>query len=803
MRIALLCGGPSQERGISLNSARSVMDHLASSSIELLPLYVDEARQCYSLSPSQLYSNTPLDFDFKLHQESQPLSLPSLKLFLQQVDLVFSVIHGNFGEDGELQQWLEHWHIPFIGSGSRCCRQMFRKDRAAQCLQQHGFSVLPQYVVEDPSDPSHISSLSEFFHRYQLHRVVVKPCASGSSIGVQVANSLNEAIEAIAAGKEPLLVEPFQQGREFTVVLLENPLDGPIALMPTEIELRGEEGAIFDFRRKYLPTNQVFHHTPPRFSSQTIRMVRQQAEQLFRLFGMRDMARLDGWILEGEKVYFSDFNPLSGLEQNSFFFQQSAHMGMTHSEALVYVLKNAAQRYGFKAPELHREIRQHPNKRPVYVLFGNRNAERQVSLMSGINVWLKLQRSSHYHAIPLLWGPSGTVWHLPYEYTLYHTVEEIESKCQHSVAIEPKEEGDRSPTCSSTPFSFSLEELIATARHAHAFLFLALHGAEGENGTLQHLLELNDVPFNGSNAVVSALCMDKYKTGEKIRTLNDPDLTALPKYLLSHEELMRETPSGWQARWEKWCKEEGVSQWLIKPRDEGCSAGIAALHSPFDLIRYVQCVRAQTPLIPPGTFPGQEKPIEMPTLWSGDCLIEPYLAVDRLFINQDGLQVVSREGWVELTIGVLEEEGEYRAFSPSLTLAEHTILTLEEKFQGGTGINLTPPPSTLFSDEVILKIKRLSERAACCLGIENYCRLDLFFNRFSEKMVLIEANTLPALTPSTVLYHQAWAEDPPISPIAFLEHIITSRWKDKPSYYLHPLSNGRGIPTVHLSLSLG
>ena len=98
--------------------------------------------------------------------------------------------------------------------------------------------------------------------------------------------------------------------------------------------------------------------------------------------------------------------------------------------------------------------------------------------------------------------------------------------------------------------------------------------------------------------------------------------------------------------------------------------------------------------------------------------------------------------------------------NPSITIAEGAILSLEEKFQGGTGINLTPPPEEILSSSATGKIKRLVEKAAQALGIQNYARLDVFFNRLTEKMILIEANTLPGLTPSTVIYHQGLAEEP-------------------------------------------
>src|ERR1700735_5710707 len=147
MRIALICGGPSAERGISLNSARSVMDHLSPLGWEIAPYYCDMQKNFYRLSPSQLYSNTPSDFDYKLAHAAQPLSTEAFVKECRAADIVFPAIHGAFGEDGELQELLEKNKIPFVGSPSKACRLMFDKSRANSHLAQHGFDTLPHCVV--------------------------------------------------------------------------------------------------------------------------------------------------------------------------------------------------------------------------------------------------------------------------------------------------------------------------------------------------------------------------------------------------------------------------------------------------------------------------------------------------------------------------------------------------------------------------------------------------------------------------------------------------------------------------------
>lgn len=786
MKIALICGGPSLERGISLNSARSALDHLESDKIEIVPIYFDSKRKPYKISKAQLYSNTPSDFDFKLRQTAQPLTEKNLIGLLKRMDIAFPVMHGLFGEDGGIQSFLEKYSVPFVGSGSETCKKSFDKYIANEFIRNHGFFALPSAVLKIYRN-DHYQIIKKFFQEHQVRRAIVKPAGGGSSIGVFSVSTVDEALKKanLLFSKRMdtrVVIEPFAQGVEFTVIILENRFGLPVALTPTEIETDYTKHQIFDFRRKYLPTRQVIWHCPPRLEDKIIEKIQTQAEQLFALFKMRDFARFDGWVLSDKNIWFCDFNPISGMEQNSFLFQQASRVGMTHSDVLSHILNSACRHYQIRFPE---ENINFPEKRkPVNIIFGGNTSERQVSLMSGTNAWLKLRKSEKYEPRPFLLDLENNVWHLPYHLALNHTVEEITENCRNYNLAKERLGGfeQRARIRLGLPNNNNHKEFFEPRKsdlkkfvENSDFVFIALYGGDGENGNFQKFLSKNRVKFNGPEEKTSRLCMDKWATSQFIKNLNIKGINSIPGKIISTKEILRFKDSELKSFWRRTRKELFARTLIVKPRADGCSSGVVHLYSSNDLKKYLNFIVSQTPFIPKNSFRNQWNHIEMPPIMPEDLLFEKYIETDILRVKGNKLKHHRRTGWIETTIGVVEINNQMKVFNPSITIAESEILTVEEKFQGGTGVNVTPPPPTIVKTKILIKIKSLIEILAREIGIKGYSRIDAFINVNTGDVMIIEINTLPGLTPSTVFYHQALAEQPQIFPRELLEILIQNK----------------------------
>jgi hypothetical protein len=249
----------------------------------------------------------------------------------------------------------------------------------------------------------------------------------------------------------------------------------------------------------------------------------------------------------------------------------------------------------------------------------------------------------------------------------------------------------------------------------------------------------------------------------------------MPEEVISVARLGHYSSQELEQYWREVTKRLGSETLIVKPRSDGCSAGVIRLHHARDLYTYVRCLEQELPFLPPDTFEHHHTIIEMSCDHHGDFLLEPCIITDYVRVEQQQLTHRRVTGWVEVTIGVLECSGHYHALNPSITVAEGAVLSLEEKFQGGTGINITPPPPSLMSPEHVALVRKYTEIVAKGLGIQNYARIDLFVELATGTVLVIEANSLPGITPSTVIFHQALAEMPTIIPREFFELLIGMR----------------------------
>jgi len=294
LKIAVVMGGPSSEHDISILTGRNVLAALRE--------FGHDARQVY-VTPS---GNWLLDNASEAHD---PIDICS------RHDVMFNAMHGEFGEDGQVQQIFEYCNVPYTGSGVAASVLAINKIISKDIFKNAGLLV-PRAVAFRKSEFNPQESLHEVV-RMSHAPWVVKPASRGSSVGVSIARTypaLYDAVEQAFSYDDSILVEEFITGREVTCGVLENfNNEKHHALHP--LEIIPPEGRFFDYEVKY---NGATQEVPAPFFGEMLRKIKDTAITAHTAVGCRHYSRTD-MIISGTKVYTLEINTLPGLTKESLF----------------------------------------------------------------------------------------------------------------------------------------------------------------------------------------------------------------------------------------------------------------------------------------------------------------------------------------------------------------------------------------------------------------------------------------------------------------------------------------------------
>jgi D-alanine-D-alanine ligase len=317
LRIAVLAGGRSSERDVSLASATSVCDGLAAAGHDVL--WVELAR------------------DGTWSCDGEEVELRAGRGLLG-ADAVFPALHGPFGEDGTVQGLLELLDVPYVGSGvlssALCMDKILFKDviGRAGLPQVHYWSIDAEARIE----------VADAAVTYPCW---AKPARLGSSVGIARVDGpgeLEAAIEAAAAHDPRVIIEASASGIEVECSVL-GPTDAPQASQPGEILLAAGEDGWYDYEAKYTPGGMELV-VPARISEAARERVRELAVTAFRLAGCSGLARAD-FFVDGDDVLVNELNTMPGFTETSVYAKLWEHGGVTYPELCDRLVRIGVERF--------------------------------------------------------------------------------------------------------------------------------------------------------------------------------------------------------------------------------------------------------------------------------------------------------------------------------------------------------------------------------------------------------------------------------------------------------------------------
>jgi len=303
--VAVVMGGPSAEREVSLNTGAAIANALRE----------------YGYTNVVEIDLDPRNFGKQLAES--------------KAEVVFNAVHGLYGEDGRLQTLLEIREMPYTGSGMIASVSCMDKVITKRMLRDAGIST-PACLIINKKE----SGIKEkIMQRFSLP-VVIKPASQGSSIGVEIVKEENQLDEALANAfkySRDILVEEFIGGKELTVSMMQK--DGEVVALPV-IHIAPHSGT-YDYHSKYTK-GATEYICPADLDEETTKKVQEISKQAYEVLGCSGVARADVMLDEEGNGYVLEINTVPGMTATSLVPKAAAAAGISFPELCNIILQSAS-----------------------------------------------------------------------------------------------------------------------------------------------------------------------------------------------------------------------------------------------------------------------------------------------------------------------------------------------------------------------------------------------------------------------------------------------------------------------------
>ncbi len=303
--VAVVMGGPSAEREVSLNTGAAIASALREAG----------------------YTNV-VELDLDPHNFAAQLAEC-------KAEVVFNAVHGLYGEDGRLQTLLEICNMPYTGSGMVASVVCMDKVLTKRMLRDAGVPT-PKCLILNSGDADIKEQIMQTF----TLPVVIKPASQGSSIGVEIVKEEAQLDEALASAfkySRDILAEEFIAGKELTVAMMQK--DGEVVALPV-IHIAPHSGT-YDYHSKYTK-GATEYICPADLDEKTTKKVQEIAKHAYRVLGCSGVARADVMLDEAGNGYVLEINTVPGMTATSLVPKAAAAVGMSFPELCDIILQSAS-----------------------------------------------------------------------------------------------------------------------------------------------------------------------------------------------------------------------------------------------------------------------------------------------------------------------------------------------------------------------------------------------------------------------------------------------------------------------------
>lgn len=335
LRIALICGGPSNEREVSLKSGTQIARSLEPQKYAVSLIEISKDGK-WLLSQSTEKSKKP-GKAIAIFSKDTSITRSNLR----KIDVAFIALHGYFGEDGKIQSMLELLKIPYTGSGVMASAIAMNKAKTMDIAALAGIKV-PPFVLLNKS-----IRIKRELVKFLGYPLVIKPNESGSSVGITIAHDEKELEQslrkAFQEGAE-VIAQKYVEGRELTCGVMGNTgRTDLLALPPVEIVTNNK---FFDYEAKY-SSGKSEEICPAHVSKNIERAVQNLSKKIHALLGCDGLTRSDFILDKKGNLNFLEINTIPGMTEASLAPKEAKAIGWSFDKFLDKIIELAIQKHKF------------------------------------------------------------------------------------------------------------------------------------------------------------------------------------------------------------------------------------------------------------------------------------------------------------------------------------------------------------------------------------------------------------------------------------------------------------------------
>ncbi len=351
LKVGIIFGGKSAEHEVSLQSAKNIIEAMDKEKFSPVLIAINKEGRWQLNEQSNYLVNADNPKLIKLNQSIDPIAVvPGAKETpvihansaenLDQLDVIFPIVHGTLGEDGSLQGMLRLTDLPFVGPSVLSSAICMDKDIAKKLLKIAGINVAKGVVFSK----RHRAEIDFVTIEQELGTpLFIKPANQGSSVGVNKVETEAEftaAVDDAFQYDQKIVIEECINGREIECSVLGN--ENPRASLPGEVL---PNTAFYSYESKYIDEKGADLAVPADLTDDEINLVQQTAIEAFKTLQCEGLARVDFFLTDEGKLYVNEINTLPGFTKISMYPKLWEVSGLEYTELITQLIELAIERH--------------------------------------------------------------------------------------------------------------------------------------------------------------------------------------------------------------------------------------------------------------------------------------------------------------------------------------------------------------------------------------------------------------------------------------------------------------------------